>query len=125
MIKFRAYDKHRKVMCDVLNINFDNEIIHIKNPKTNEYWGRELKELNMLQFIGQNDSKGTKIYEGDIIETSENRWVVESIGSKERDGQIGIGASVNGDGENWPIDESILSGTVIGNIFLNPELLEN
>ncbi|MED4644523.1 YopX family protein, partial [Bacillus cereus] len=87
MIKFRAYDKHKKLMCDVLNINFDSDIVHIKNPKTNEYWGRELKELNMIQFIGQNDSKGAEIYEGDIIETLENRWVVEPIGSTERDGQ--------------------------------------
>ena len=80
---------------------------------------------SLAQFIGRNDSQSTKIYEGDLIQTEEILWLVEPIGSTERDGRYyGLCVSNKGDGNNYFIDESILAGVVVGNIYENPELLE-
>ena len=78
----------------------------------------------LTQYIGLKDRDGREIYEGDIIKTKETTWLVEPIGSLEKDERYyGLCVSVNGGGENYFIDQSILAGEVIGNIYETPKLL--
>lgn len=85
----------------------------------------EKEKRNSRSWIGLTNKSGQKIYEGDILKVKDTLWLVEPIGSLERDGQYyGLCVSVNGNGDNYFIDQSILAGEVIGNIFENPELLK-
>jgi uncharacterized phage protein (TIGR01671 family) len=132
--KFRAWDEKRKEMFvvnssyrpkgvkkDCFFIGFNGTGLEVSEYEGKGVWRR----FPLMQYTGLKDSKGTEIYEGDLIKTKEYIWLVEPIGSKERDGSCyGLCVSPFGNGEMWFIDESILKGEVIGNIYANPELLE-
>ena len=80
--------------------------------------------ITVSQFIGLCTSSNQKIYEGDIIRYQNMTWLVEPISSLEKDGRNwGLCVSLNGSGNCYFIDSSILKGKVIGNIIDNPELL--
>lgn len=108
------FDKNGRVM---LEYSHDNKEWHPNNIGT-------IRHDHKSQFIGLKVKDGTEIYEGDIIENDDYIWLIEPIGSLERDGNnYGLCASPRGNGENYFIDDSVLNGVVIGNIDENPELL--
>ncbi len=77
------------------------------------------------QYIGLQTSDGADVYETDVIQTEEIRWLVEEIGALERDeNNNGMCASPFGNGTNYFIDEGILKGKIIGNIINDPNLIE-
>jgi hypothetical protein len=73
-----------------------------------------------LQYIGLNLDNGHEVYEGDIINTMKNRYVIEY--SKDKAKYIGRGLFHDKD----VVDAaSIVPGGIsLGNIFENPELLK-
>lgn len=116
-IKFRAWDNRKKQMLE-----FDLDDAHKLIPYT---------DCPVMQFTGLKDENGKEIYEGDIVHTpakTDNIWEIYwhlngfCLGRKRKDKSV----------LDWPTDEngyvcygrSWVDIEVIGNIYENPELLD-
>ncbi|MCM3735578.1 YopX family protein [Bacillus cytotoxicus] len=125
-IKFRAWDKHKKVMCDVLNINFDAGVVHIKDQKTNLYWGRKFEDVELLQYTGEKDAWDKEIFEGDVVyqefydRISEKHGLTGAV--KQMEGAWWIDNETDQAERLW---SEVNLNHIKGNKFENPELLEN
>lgn len=110
-IKFRAWDKEKKQMT-ILESQYVSEALH--------YYEKGLHEL--MQYTGLLDKNGKEIYEGDIVNTD---WKIREIKWGENSCEDCLfqtfGFTSYGDHTKkyggWM--------EVIGNIYENPELLEN
>ena len=120
--KFRAWDKETKTMNGMAEIyrNRNQEIeLHPRDD-----------EIILMQSTGLHDKNGKEIFEGDII-----RYDIDVVDIKKhptlgfytvldgREGFFGDGMSIN----DFEEDAKEFSKTVeiIGNIYENPELLED
>jgi len=113
-IKFRIWNGNVKKM---LIENFWDDKADVLNPFT-DY---EKDYLFPEQYIGQKDKNGKEIYEGDIVR---NKW--GEIGKIVFGG--GAFVSVYIPPYNWdpmqPVDGIMSEQEILGNIWENPELLE-
>ena len=107
-IRFRIFNKKIKsyidihssaIMIDELNNLNDNLIVE--------------------QFTGLHDKNGKEIYEGDVLEDTLGR---KKLVEYYKDG-FWLNASL--EGAEWSLRRENSSSKVIGNIYENPELLEN
>ena len=132
--KFRAWDKRKNVMRDVAVLHFT------KNGKTNfiEYWinptelkSYHVRNIDLMQSTGLIDRNGVEIFDGDVVQAEQyltttipvringivkysNRYTMFYLdnGSERHDLYM---QSLGG---------SIYNFEIIGNIYENPELLE-
>jgi len=122
-IKFRAWDKHMNKMADkeYFQITF-NGILIDGTPSTNQ------EDYVVMQYTGLKDKNGKEIYEGDIAMVDLRPtlpWCMPSV-IEFAHGRF----RYNQDHIRIPLaDVEIMSITseheVIGNIYENPELLED
>ena len=122
-IKFRAWNKEKNIMV------YDNEdgsayywdgmyasdvdgVNTILNSQTT------LETYDLMQYTGLKDKNGSEIYEGDIIKTKDFYECGELVFK----GKIEVVKSL----DNYINRCSFIdtSGEVIGNVYENPELLE-
>jgi len=133
-IKFRAWDKARKIMGEVINIQFMNMVIpQVMFVIINETNPRPLQmpeEALLIQFTGLHDRNGKEIYEGDVVR--------QKICSKDdpAHGYYGKDYTVKWceqeagfnlyelDGGKFQFGSVGWNSTVIGNIHESPELLK-
>ena len=128
-IKFRAWDGER--MKEVLTLGLNEGFI--STPKT----VAPIEDFKLMQYTGLKDKNGKNIYEGDIV-CYVTDVVVENIGGYDRTEPEGsIGSIEFSNGSFWvkghesgfyDYGEQVFLWSelqVIGNIYENPELLNN
>lgn len=116
-IKFRAFNKEDKNICDVVRIDLFVKcaLVKLKNGRHKEF---SFDDIELMQFTGLYDKHRKEVFEGDIV--------------KDNYGEIG---SVEWDSEKLQFFISTYDGgcffdqetrvyEIIGNIHENPELLE-
>ena len=121
-IKFRAWDNNEEWMVDDMLLSFDGEILTDDvQPNDTPYKEIELADegrYELMQYTGMKDVKGVEIYEGDILQSEHyfkykvvfkgDCWRCESLKNSRFKNRF-IGRDLK----------------VIGNIYENPELLED
>lgn len=120
--KFRAWDKKDKAIRDVTHIIYMYESVVLNVERT--FYERTFCEIELMQLTGLKDKNGTEIYEGDIVRY--NRGVSYSVEKFPYSVKYIEGAFVF---EHGFIQHNLFKNvkyvTVIGNIYENPELLED
>lgn len=99
-------------------------IIQTKHPLTNApYLHLEVNKKTLRQFTGLNDKNGKKIFEGDIVRYMQNDIMVV-VWNNESAAFVGAYSAIN-----FNYCATLINGhmylEVIGNIYDNPELLED
>ena len=119
-IKFRVWDNERNAMLNSksVDIDFFEGKIEITSDtiRYDEVYTDEIKDFELMQYVGCKDKNNKEIYEGDIVKTKEH--IGQIIYSK---GMFFI--DVKGD-FYLPIYNVSEFMEVIGNIYENSELLE-
>ena len=122
-IKFRAWDTYKKIWIEY---KIHEGIVFFLDKSTGVWVGKydkRYKEFDLMQYTGLKDMKGKEIYEGDIL--------FESFGEKYYKVVFENGsfrAEFEGDFEEHSFDliDVVAQGCeVVGNIYENPELIED
>ena len=121
-IKFRCWDRFKQRWS---NYKINDSTVYFMDKKTGVWYGsynKRYKDFNLMQYTELKDKNNKEIYEGDILfESFGERYykVVFENGS--------FRAEFKGDFE-WHhfdlIDVVIQGCEVVGNIYENPELME-
>ena len=115
-IKFRAWDKERKLMSNPFTIG-DWGTVNIWWPNSDIV--STLDDVELLEYTGLKDKNGEEIYEGDWL-TLRNKRRVYQVSYEANWG----GYTANGK-ECAAISPSLWKeAEVMGNVYENPELLE-
>ena len=134
--KFRVWDTENKEMLKVQELDFEDTFyggrLSIRTDQYNDYF--DIEDMILMQYTGLKDKNGKEIYEGDIIEFSYDMFVgnFDTFVAKGKvvfeEGAFYIEVFEN---ERTTKDEAYLLYSinldtieVIGNIYDNPELLE-
>ena len=129
-IKFRAWLKEDEKMANVETMDFtDKSIQYLKKSEINNAYilrRENFVDVELMQYTGLKDKNGTEIYENDIVKfivlegygehADQFEYIdkVEYYISEFELRQIGLKLS----------DEGIIVIEIIGNVYENPELLE-
>lgn len=121
VIKFRAFLTETKTIHHVLQIDLSRSMVSLKIENASEwYW---FKEVVLMQSTGLKDKNGVEVFQGDIVKCTsgcphEVVWLKEYAGMYVG-GMPAWYLSGLSEGYAWTGEEE-----VVGNIYENPELLE-
>ena len=130
--KFRAWHIHKQIMCEVIRIDFEQEIVTLDlETDDDEYFWVEtdwsFSDVEIIQSTGCRDKNGIEIYEGDVIKDKYDKvWLVQRyVGAfvitnkiPDSDGQTSTYSHFSN------VSNHHFYFEVIGNMWENPELLE-
>jgi len=116
-IKFRAWEKDKREIISVYDIDFKTKMINIRTGA----W-RTFYEIELMQYTGLKDEKGKEVYEGDVIIDHNGKGIIECI-----DSVASFRVNYKNGEAKWFIDYMEFDGwiEVVGNIYENPELMES
>ena len=125
MPKFRVWMKSLKWMCDVTNISFDSKFVDICQQGDTERYTEmsvEFDEITLMQSTGLFDKNGKEIFEGDIVKMAKDVYSEPTYYEvvRHRGGAYRLESKQHGC-ELWLRHTDC---EVVGNIYENPELLE-
>jgi len=122
-IKFRAWDKDNKRMCEVVELCLFSQNATLAGDikrLTTSY-----SSIELMQYIGKKDNQGIEIYEGDIVDCS-TKFIshIYEVYWDDRASQFRL--RINGETQFDKTYSCLIVrfGEVIGNIYENPELSE-
>ena len=107
-IKFRAWDKLNEKMFVPMSIDFENGYVGYHINGTVKLLDIHNNEVVLMQYTGLKDKNGKEICNGDLVVWNEQREPVEVVYREQC-----IHPFIN------------ITTEVIGNIFENPELLDD
>lgn len=133
--KYRAWKKAGKELGRVGQITFelDGSVSHVLFKGKFLDFNVPINEIILMQSTGLLDKYGKEIFEGDIVRTTRFLGRADEIGGfyeYEKD-YVGVVKVLEG---SWVIDTGIVAvrlwseideSEVLGNIYENPELLED
>ena len=130
-IKFRVWDNFRKKFAkQITTFKFDrcgniNLVVYLDRAnKTKEITEQEkiyTNDFELMQYTGVKDKNGKEIYEGDIVKIDDEVYEIKWVGA-------GLSAVKGERRFDWwkfaKIDGGSYIPEIIGNVYENPELLE-
>ena len=128
--KYKVYNKSTNSLYEVYGFN-ENEIQYRRSDGGLGKFSRKGKNkvVTLLQFSGLVDKNGIEIYDGHIYRNTKNylykvMFINGSfVGGKNEDRCLPLGWDVDGS-DLVVLDDFPSTIEVVGNIFQNPELLE-
>lgn len=125
--KFRAWDKHGKKMFANDELIIWNGNVYANDSKKltcNNLKGWSIDEEYLMQSTGLVDKNGKEVFVGDIIKCTRGClhevYIEKEYGGRYFGGMPAVYLKDLGEGYAWTEHEEI-----IGNIYENPELLED
>lgn len=126
--RYRAWMKSLKWMCDVTNISFDSKFVDICQQGDTERYTEmsvEFDEITLMQSTGLVDKNGKEIFEGDILDYKGRKAFVRWHGSYASFIYRFVDELQKRNTEWKPLYLAYMKCEIIGNIYENPELLED
>lgn len=122
--KYRVWDKELQTMLDVSLINFKKGVLVGEHWEFGETNFMSFDEIVLMQSTGLFDKNGKEIFEGDIVDYKGRKAIIKWHGSYASFIYRFIDKPKERKAEWSPLYLAHLHVEIIGNIYENPELLE-
>ena len=122
--KYRVWDKELQTMLDVSLINFKKGVLVGEHWEFGETNFMSFDEIVLMQSTGLFDKNGKEIFEGDIVDYKGRKAIIKWHGSYASFIYRFIYKPKERKAEWSPLYLAHLHVEIIGNIYENPELLE-
>ena len=127
--KFRAWDKELQTMLDVSLIDFKKRVLVGEHWKFGETNFMSFDEIELMQSTGLKDKSGKEIFDGDVLEIEDEGEVLGNAKlTWDNEQAVFMMEAISVD-DIAPFHEIISDETysyrVVGNVYKNPELLED
>ena len=122
--KYRVWDKELQTMLDVSLIDFKKGVLVGEHWEFGETNFMSFDEIVLMQSTGLFDKNGKEIFEGDIVDYKGRKAIIKWHGSYASFIYRFIDKPKERKAEWSPLYLAYLHVEIIGNIYENPELLE-